>query len=1114
MTVLIISFTNLRSRWFVLGTMLGAVCLSVGGCTRKHYRTQADCDVEAIYQEKRAEEAWNLPRLPGIQVDPRSRFFDPSPEDCPALPPPEPRLHGYTLPQLATGDPRQSVDLAADESGDLESVDDSAEPDETRGEANPETTPQPELIPAGNSPELIDPGLIDPNVQGAADQSQTGTHQPIIVPPYSEFKSVAPSSSDPTSSGKPKQVAAATASVGNMRVADTFVQQTSAVQLAAPGATDGSRPAAELAISDDADPEQVDAPEELALPADSEAVDSDSLGQLLQNAPDADADNTPSIESDAADDERLEDSDAQPTGGLRIVPIPPEYWGRIPQTCIPRMLEFESVREEFRRSYPKATDAEIEPMLSDAPRLSLPNVMELTLINSREYQTRKEILYRVALRLTRERYDFWLRPTRRGNGTALNYTHSRFRGLTNNRLAIPTNAAVTQTLCTGGQFLASFANSVVLTFNGPQGFAADVGSELLFDFQQSLLQRDIVFESLTQAERDVIYAARDLIRYRRELFVDMAGRYYNLLLTYRAIEISSQDYFSNLRAFLQGRAEYLKAGRIPRIQVDQFEQNALRSQSSLVGDCNRLETSLDRLKLAIGLPPEMPLNISLSELEALTTSDELTVTRQLVQRTKTSLLETTAGRWSERDSVVNGATVLVDRLMDTLRVRNEVSGIDEVTDEQRAATQLESILALIESRLQADQLDAIRRRELSGDLPPEPMIRFARTVDLIDAKLAQAEAAIGLRALMRQAESAASSPPDPDAGPADPVEDNGLEQLDQQVETYNRELDQWIRQWETAIEKRQLDELESLSKRGDPLLQRVDRLDREAAGDLLPDQEGEMDELIAKTVKEIVDLVDQVAGSDVGGLDEVDIDDDEAMLTALVQRYDLMNQRGELADARRQIKLAADDLRSIIDIRATHILRTRSDVNRAFDFTFDDSETRLSFALDTPLNRRIERNAYRTALINYNAARRALIDQEDQIKFSIRERLRQLRLRRTQYEIAVASAALAYERVVSTRLQLQLAVGNVVARDFLEAQQDFTGALNSVAREHINFILERIDLFLAMEAIRLDPNGYWEGVDDEQLELPLRPPFLEANPNPYGRLAPCLMYSDEIRSLH
>ncbi|MEM6472550.1 MAG: hypothetical protein AAF802_23510, partial [Planctomycetota bacterium] len=93
-------------------------------------------------------------------------------------------------------------------------------------------------------------------------------------------------------------------------------------------------------------------------------------------------------------------------------------------------------------------------------------------------------------------------------------------------------------------------------------------------------------------------------------------------------------------------------------------------------------------------------------------------------------------------------------------------------------------------------------------------------------------------------------------------------------------------------------------------------------------------------------------------------------------------------------------------------------------------------------------------------------------------------------------------------------IGNVVARDFLEAQQDYTSALNSVASDHISFILDRIDLFLNTESIRLNETLYWESTKEDRIDLPVTPDFLDANPNPWGRLPPCLDYSDEVRVNH
>lgn len=1076
--------TCLRGIWLL--TLACLVALAVGGCSRKYYRVQADRQVAAIYEQKRAEEVYNLPPLPGIDVDPRSRFYDLSPDDCPTLPDPRPQLNDYELPELVTPSASPRSGLSPTDSNTSASENDStpgvgrsfdrsqSSPDgSSDSPGHPERLPLPEPIP--QSEELprpapsAPPALIEPSWQdNDAASSMLGAPSVVMASASEPW--------EPSVDRSPMKVAPV--NVAPVNVAPVSDSEPSFVEL--------------LAASDDPDS------------GDNAAGQSSTDATTLREA------GEPPLIS--LDDESVPEGqvDESNDGGLRIVPIPPPYWYEIPETCLPRMLEFESVRSEFRRSFEQADDAELRSLLSDAPRLTLPNIMEATIINSREYQSRKETLYQVALRLTQQRYEFLLRPTRRGNGTALNFDHSRFRGETINGLSIPTGLAVRRTLNGAGQFLASFANDVVLTFNGPQGFSADVGSRLLFDFQQTLLQRDIVFEGLTQAERDVVYAARDLIRFRRELFVGVTSRYYNLLLTYRSIEISSQDYFSNLRAFLQGRAEYLRAGRIPRVQVDQFEQNALESQRDLVGNCNRLESALDSLKLVIGLPPEMPLNLSLGELESLTASDELTVTRQLVQRTKQSLVDSAQGRDNDRAAIVNAAIVLVDRLTDTLGVRRRIEqsmqenqdGLSKTEFQQQAleAEQLGRRLALIEARLQSDQVAEIRQRELDTDVPPPPLIQFARTIDLIDALLRQSRQAIAMRELE------ASDP----AEPADDLQ----RPFEMQVDALAGELQDLNQQWETAITERRLEDLPRLVERAKPLLNRARQLAQQVVAELIPQEESAIDDIIQETVDQTVSLVDEIASSDVGGLDDVDVNDNEALLTALVQRLDLMNVRGDVADARRQIKLAADDLRAIIDVRATHILRTRSDVNRGFDFTFDDSETRLSLALDTPLNRRIERNNYRLALIGYNAARRALIAQEDQIKFSIREDLRQLRLRRNQYEIAVASAALAYERVVSTRLQLQLAVGNVVARDFLEAQQAYTRALNRVADEHISFILGRVGLFLDMEAIQLDQTGYWDGVDQEQLDLPTRPPFLEANPNPYGLLPPCLKYSDEVRRNH
>lgn len=965
------------SRLLAVVALVFIHAMSIGGCSRRHYRMDADAEVGFILAQKDAAELYQLPDGLNVYPDARARFFDPTNPDCPKLPGAVPTLNSYSLPPLASGDPSTTSSVA-----------DLVPPPAAETEAGP-NPPQADLLPAPNAPA--------PN---------------------------APEPAEP--------------------------------ELAEPGGT--STAAEEIPPG--------------------ERVSEDDAAAAGEEIPPGGA------------------SAVEPGGsGLRIVPIPTETWENIPAVCLPRMLEFESMREEYRRTFGRGVPRELT---SDAPRLTLPNVMELALINSREYQTRKEVLYQTALRLTRERYQYMLKPTSSGNGTAVNYRSLNVGGVQVNTLSIPTQAAVTQTMATAGQFLASFANSVVLTFNGPEGFVADVNSELLFDFQQTIFQRDVVFEQLTQAERDVVYASRDFIRFRRQLFRDLSNQYYDLLLTYRAIEIASQDYFSNLRGFLQAQAEYV-AGQLPRVQVDQFEQNALRSRSDLVSRCNQLESALDRLKLAMGVPPEMPLNLDLRELETLTAGDEWTVARELVSRTRRELLAQQQRTRSGASALINAATVLADRIADIQRLSRQLRAEDAAATTSEAAEELQrltNILHLLEadSRVDALRVELLGNQNTNLDLLPLQV--FFRNHDLIDALLAVVEQSLRI-------------------GESDPEAEIAAETIEaararrQSIAERARELEETFR---VLPPEEKLAQLPEIVEQSEALLEEAEQLAAETSRGMIPADRDAYLEFVAATVADSLRLADEaIAGSD-AGLAEIDVEEDPGMLTALVNRLDLMNRRGELSDSRRTVKIAADDLRSILDLRATQILRTPLDSNAPFDFGFDNSETRLSIALDTPLNRRVQRNNFRVALINYNQAIRELIESEDGVKFEIREDLRNLRLRRNQYEISIKSAALAYERVVSTRLQLQLpGGGDVVARDFLEAQQAYTAALSSVASQHIAFILDRVELFFDLEAIRLDPVGYWPGLRDEDLQPPIDVDFPANNPHPYGTLPPRLHYSEEVR---
>jgi hypothetical protein len=85
------------------------------------------------------------------------------------------------------------------------------------------------------------------------------------------------------------------------------------------------------------------------------------------------------------------------TTSVNKVTIPQQAWEVLPQSCLDRMFEFESLRAEYEQSFPMAKlQATVEPKQS----LTLANLMELATINSRDYQSRKEVLYTAALLLS------------------------------------------------------------------------------------------------------------------------------------------------------------------------------------------------------------------------------------------------------------------------------------------------------------------------------------------------------------------------------------------------------------------------------------------------------------------------------------------------------------------------------------------------------------------------------------------------------------------------------------------------------------------------------------------------------------------------------------------
>ncbi len=214
-------------------------------------------------------------------------------------------------------------------------------------------------------------------------------------------------------------------------------------------------------------------------------------------------------------------------------------------------------------------------------------------------------------------------------------------------------------------------------------------------------------------------------------------------------------------------------------------------------------------------------------------------------------------------------------------------------------------------------------------------------------------------------------------------------------------------------------------------------------------------------------------------LDDLEIIDppgtlDEAMSTALVTRLDVWNQRDQVEDAARRVKIATQDLLPTVNTLIGYKVNgAAADTDR---LKLDARRRNLTAQVDVDLNlnRKPVRNALRAAQIAEQRARRELDLAEENVRSQIRAAWRELDLARKQFEIAEQVLAISDERVkLETEL---LQEGQGTARDFVEAQRDLIDARNGVIATRINHTIARLQLWRDMGVLFIRKDGSWASV--------------------------------------
>ena len=736
--------------------------------------------------------------------------------------------------------------------------------------------------------------------------------------------------------------------------------------------------------------------------------------------------------------------------------------------------------------------------------------VDLALIHSRDYQRQIENLYLSALNVTAERFRFDVQFFG-GHSTFFTADGSKRAGGPRSLLELDTDAQARKLGATGTELLIGFANSLVWQFSGSDSYAS--ASLLNFSLMQPLLRaggRAIVLESLTQAERNLLANIRQMAHYQRGFYLQVVtgtnpgagpsagglsigslspsvspGRGGVLGLLQTQVQIRNQE--QNVQGLEDSYEQLLaahQADRIDRYQVDLALQSLYNAQSQLLSSRSSYQSQLDSFKVSLGLPPDLPVEIS----DDLLTQFDFVDPRMLSLQRQTTVLVRAL-----RDPAMPDPADWPDQMRaifeQTLRqveiVQNDIARLTAVLPQRKlllqqfyskpvtedgqseGLTNAEKAIADLENRYRAIVADFDLL--LEGELPP-----------------ARGEERVPRQPLKQLLDNFRQFMEDPDT-----ITNQKLGELEKQLADLQNQAnaaEEELKKLSEAMVTAPQEELSSLqSKYSEARAQveilrlRIDSTTRELNELKTSPKEQVAMQLLEPLLLQLSDLslIQARARLDSVSLIPVDISPEEALEIARENRLDWMNARAALVDQWRQIQIAANRLRSDLDVTFSGDLRTTGD--NPFSFDSNTGQLRVGFRFDAPFTRLVERNQYRTALISFQRARRDYIAFEDQVAQSLRDTLRNIRLGQNTFElrrsavlVSIAQVDLARERLrAPPRPGETSQFGVNTARDLVTALSALLNAQNSFLGAWVEYEIQRMVLDFQMGTMQLDERGQW-----------------------------------------
>ncbi|MFM7052542.1 MAG: TolC family protein [Planctomycetota bacterium] len=260
------------------------------------------------------------------------------------------------------------------------------------------------------------------------------------------------------------------------------------------------------------------------------------------------------------------------------------------ESTTPRKEDAASIAARFERL--KSGDPETRI-------ITFEDAIASSLEGSEEYLFAEEAYLTAAIRLLIEEHRWGVIPT---NISSANFSSSGQGGRFDNALGLVNSLGVSQRLPYGGEVSAAFVVAATEQLDNYLSDTDTQSADIVIEAAIPLLRGagDVAQESLIQARRNLVYAAREFEQFRRDYFYDLAADYLTLVVQLQSIANGVRQVERS--AAVEARTKALvESGRTEPFQADLATQNTLFALDRLTSQREAYVLSLDRFKRRIGI---------------------------------------------------------------------------------------------------------------------------------------------------------------------------------------------------------------------------------------------------------------------------------------------------------------------------------------------------------------------------------------------------------------------------------------------------------------------------------------------------------------------------------